>query len=144
LGHLVNATLGLCGWILVAAGRSRALLVNNAVAATANVAMGLSLIPRFGLGGTAVAALGSVTLFQVMTMVEVRVLYGIFPFDRSTIKPFLAGALAFAAEQLVAHQVTPAAARILLVIAAGLASYLGAMIALGLAPEEKHLLDRIV
>jgi len=144
LGHLVNATLGLCGWILVAGGRSRMILANNAVAAAVNVTLGLLLIPRLGLTGTAVAALGSVTLIQTIAMVEVRLIHGILPFDRATVKPFLAAALAAAVEQAIAHNVAAAAVRVPLVIAAGLAAYAPALLILGLAPEEKHILDGLL
>ena len=41
LGHLVNSTLGLTGWILVTSGRSRLMLVNNLVVAVVN---GISVI----------------------------------------------------------------------------------------------------
>jgi O-antigen/teichoic acid export membrane protein len=144
VGHLVNAALGLCGWIPVAGGRSRMLLANNAVAAAVNVALGLLLIPRLGLTGTAVAALGSVTLIQIITVVEVRIIHGILPFDRNTAKPFLAAALSGAVEQTIAHNITTPALRVPLVIAAGLASYAAALLLLRLAPEEKHILNGLL
>jgi len=96
LGHLVNATLGLSGWILTVSGRSRTVLFNNVVAAIANVIMGLTLIPRFGLVGTAFAALGSVTLLNLLVLVEVWRGQRVHPFNLSVPKPFLAAAVALA------------------------------------------------
>jgi len=147
VGHFVNASLGLCGWILVAGGHTRLVLGNMAGGAAVNVAAGLVLIPRFGLVGTAIASLGSVALQQVAAVVEVGVTERVFPFDRSILKTLAAAAVAYAAESLVGRQIAGTAPRVVLVILAGLLAYGMALGALGLAPEEKRalgaLLDRL-
>jgi O-antigen/teichoic acid export membrane protein len=140
LGHLVNATFGLSGWILTVSGRSRIVLVNNIVAAVVNVIMGLTLIPRFGLVGTALAALGSVTLLNLLVLVEVWHIHGVHPFNLSVPKPFLAAAVALAVELAIAGNVNPVALRIPLVIVAGLATYVLTFVALGLAQEDRRML----
>ena len=139
MSHLINATLGLMGYILVVGGRSRLVLVNNVVATLANVALALVLIPRYGMVGAASAMLGSLTLSAVMQLVELRLLYGMSPLSRATLKPVVAGAVALGVELAIGSHVGPMGARIPLVIAGGLASYLGVLVALGLAPEEKRL-----
>ena len=57
-------SLGLVGDGIPATGggRSRSLLLNNVLSATLNIGLGIALIPRFGLVGTAFAALGGSTL----------------------------------------------------------------------------------
>ena len=78
--HLVNVSCGLVGWILLAGGRARTLLINNAVAAPFNIVLGLILIPRFGLVGTALAVLGSVVLINGMAILEVWLGYRVSRF----------------------------------------------------------------
>ena len=53
LSHVINATLGLSGYVLVVGGRTRLLLVNNIAGAAVNVGLALLFIPRFGIVGAA-------------------------------------------------------------------------------------------
>jgi O-antigen/teichoic acid export membrane protein len=139
-GHLVNATLGLTGWILMVEGRSRMILMNNVVAAIVNVAMGLTLIPRFGLLGTAFAALGSALLLNLIVVAEVWFLHRVYPFNWSVLKPFSAAAVALGVELVVGRSLHVAAVRVPVVLVVGLAAYLLTFVALGLAPEDRRLL----
>jgi O-antigen/teichoic acid export membrane protein len=141
--HLVNATFGLSGYILVAAGRSKLMLANNVVVAIANVGLGLLLIPRYGLVGAASASLAGVTLLHTLVTIEVRLEHGVYPVGWSTLKPLAAAAVMLGIETVVSTHVGRPAARIPLVIAAGLTSYLGTLVALGLAPEDRELIGRI-
>ena len=141
VGHLVNASLGLCGWILVTSGRSQLILLNNVVGAAVNIAAGLLLIPRLGLAGTAIASLGSVTLLQVGAMIEVRVLEGVFPFDRSILKTVAAAVAAFLAENAVAGRIGSTALRVTAVIATGLLVYALALLGMGLSPDDRRLVN---
>lgn len=143
LGHTVNASLGLCGWILVTSGRSRLILLNNIVGAAVNVVAGLLLIPRLGLMGTAVASLGSVALLQIGAVVEVRILEGVFPFDRSILKTLVAAAITFVAQNALAGHIASTAARVAAIVATGVVLYGLALLALGLSPEDRRLVDRL-
>jgi O-antigen/teichoic acid export membrane protein len=138
--HMVNVSCGLVGWILLGGGRSRTLLINNAVAAPFNIILGLILIPRFGLVGTATAVLASTVLINGMAVLEVWLAYRVFPFDRTFMKPVVAAVVAFAAESVINRTVSPVGVRIPVLIVGGLVSYLGTLLALGLAPEERRLL----
>ncbi len=143
MGHLVNAILGLSGWILTVSGRSRAILANNIVAATANIIMGVTLIPRFGLVGTAIAALGSVTLMNLLVAIEVWRWQGVHPFSKAIAKPLVAAAVAMIVELAVSRAVETTAVRVILLVLAGAATYLAALAALGLADEERRMVDRV-
>jgi O-antigen/teichoic acid export membrane protein len=144
IGQLVNAALGLAGWILVANGRSRLSLLNNLGAAAVNIVAGLTLIPRFGMVGTAIASVGSVTLLQLAILVEVRVIEGVSLLDRSLLKPAAAAALAFLAQTAASGHIATPAWRILLVIGIGLAVYGGTLGVLGLADEDRRVLAQAV
>src|SRR5207247_3999363 len=122
--HLMNATFGLMGYILVVGARSRMVFVNNVIATMVNVSLAWLLIPRFGIVGAAVAVLSGVSVGGVLVLVQVRMIYGIYPFGWATIKPFVAGAIAFTVELAIVRFVGLAAIRIPAVIVAGLVSCL--------------------
>jgi len=139
VSHLMNATMGLMGYILVVGGRSRLVLANNVVATVVNIAIALVLIPRYAMVGAAIAVLTSVTLSGLLVLVQVRMIHGMYPFAWATLKPLAAGVTALGIELLVGRHVGPVGLRIPLVIAAGLVAYLTMLVILGLAPEEKRL-----
>jgi O-antigen/teichoic acid export membrane protein len=139
MSHLVNVSFGLSGWILLAGGRSRTMLRNNAIVAAVNIALGVALIPRFGLLGTAFAALGGVVLLHLLVFIEVGAGFGAYPFDRTILKPLTAAVVALALEFALDTHIATTGIRIPLVIVAGLVSYLTTLLMLGLAPEERGL-----
>jgi O-antigen/teichoic acid export membrane protein len=139
--QLVNATLGLCGYVLVVGGWSRLMFVNNVLAALTNIGLCLALIPRFGIIGAAAGALAGVTVIGGLMAVEVRLTQGISPMGWSILKPFAAGAIALGLELAVGRWIDPPALRVPLVIIVGLVSYLGVLAALRLAPEDRRLLE---
>jgi O-antigen/teichoic acid export membrane protein len=142
MGHLVNAILGLSGWILTVSGRSRAILVNNIIAATANIIMGVTLIPRFGLVGTAIAALGSVTLMNLLVAVEVWRWQRVHPFGIAIAKPLVAASAALVAELAIDSLIENTAVRVILLVLVGAAAYVAALAALGLAAEERRMVTK--
>ena len=139
LSHWVNVSFGLSGWIMIGGGRSRLLLQNNIVVAVVNIVLGVTLIPRLGLLGAAFAALGSVMLLHLMVLIEVRLGFGVYPFDRTILKPLAAAAAALAVELALDSHVSLTGVRIPLVIVAGLVCYVTTLGLLGLAPEEQRL-----
>jgi peptidoglycan biosynthesis protein MviN/MurJ (putative lipid II flippase) len=104
-----------------------------------NIVLGVTLIPRLGLPGAAFAALGSVVLLQLLLLIEVRVGFGVYPFDRTVLKPLAAAAVTLAVELALNGHVAPTGVRIPVVIVAGLVCYLTTLGLLGLAPEEQQL-----
>jgi O-antigen/teichoic acid export membrane protein len=141
--HLVVGCLGLTPYVIAMGGRSRLFLLNNIGAAIVNIVVGVILVPRVGIAGAAIAVLVSVTAFQVALTIEVWVLERVHPFTTALVKPVIAGLVALAAE-VALHVALPAgAARVGLVLAGGAVSYLAALLALGLAPEERDLLRKL-
>jgi O-antigen/teichoic acid export membrane protein len=120
------------------------LLVNNAIAAIVNVAVGLVLIPRFGLVGTAISALGTLTLFQIAVLIEVAVTQNVHPFHLSVAKPFLAGVVALLAARFAQNHLQSTMGRVPMVIGAGLGVYLIGLLALGLPAEDRRLLLALI
>ena len=53
--HLIVGCLGLTPYVLAMGGRARLFVVNNMVAAGLNIALGVVLVPRFGITGAAIS-----------------------------------------------------------------------------------------
>jgi O-antigen/teichoic acid export membrane protein len=143
ISNLVIGCLGLTPYVVSMGGNSRLLLINNLGAAIVNVVLGLVLVPRLGIAGAAVAVLVSATALQIVLAIEAWIIERVHPFTPALLKPVAAGVAALAAEIALYGAVDRGAARVALVIAAGVASYLGALLLLGLAPEERELLRKL-
>ncbi|HJX65687.1 MAG TPA: oligosaccharide flippase family protein [Polyangia bacterium] len=140
LGHLVNGTLGLTGWVITMGGRSRLILLNNLVSASSNVVLCCLLIPRMGLLGAALSSASSVALLQTIQLVEVALLYRVHPFSRGFFKALAAGAVVLLlAEFALGALDLPTVARLLLRGFVILAGYGLMLVGLGLAVEERDL-----
>jgi O-antigen/teichoic acid export membrane protein len=140
LGHLVNGTLGLTGWVITMAGRSRLILLNNLVSASSNVVLCCLLIPRMGLLGAALSTASSVALLQTIQLVEVALLYRVHPFSRGFFKALAAGIVVLLlAEFALGALDLPTVGRLLLRAVVIVAGYGLMLVGLGLAVEEREL-----
>jgi O-antigen/teichoic acid export membrane protein len=143
LGHLVNGTLGLTGWVITMGGRSRLILLNNLVSASSNVVLCCLLIPRLGLLGAALSTASSVALLQTIQLVEVALLYRVHPFSRGFWKALAAGIVVLLlAEFAIGAIDLPTVGRLLLRGFVILAGYGLMLIGLGLAVEERELVRK--
>jgi hypothetical protein len=96
-----------------------------------------------GILGAAIAALGGVVLLHTLVLIEVRTMFGVYPVGVSTLKPLTAALVMLGVETVVGgHTPGPLALRIAAVIVAGLLSYGGVLLVLGLAPEERELVQK--
>jgi O-antigen/teichoic acid export membrane protein len=93
-GQLFNAATGPLGQVINMSGRPYLTLVNNAAVAGLNIVACVILIPRYGLTGAAIATTASITLVNLIKLVQVWVLFGINPFRWDTLRALGAGALA--------------------------------------------------
>ena len=98
MGHLVNASLGLTGWVLLAAGRSKTVLVNNVGALAVNIALCLVLIPRFGMEGAAASATLAIFVLQIVHAIQAAVIAGAHPLSVGFARLAVLGALVIGAE----------------------------------------------
>jgi O-antigen/teichoic acid export membrane protein len=142
--HLANAAFGLTGWVLVVAGSSRLLLLNNLIAALFNVPVAYLLIRRFGVAGAGVAALATTLLLQGLVLAEVAALRRVHPLALNLLKPAAAALAALAAELAAQAFLPPFCGRTAAVVAAGAVAFGAALLALGLPPEERQLVDQLL
>jgi O-antigen/teichoic acid export membrane protein len=143
LGRLLHTAAGPLGMLINMSGRPYITMLNNMSVTLLNIGLGFALIPRFGMTGAAISASVSLAVLNLINVVEVRVIFGIYPFRRDSVGMF--GSAIFAI--LVAAPVaflpswpTP----VVQVAAAGLAlfaAYALAMHRFGLTGEERALLS---
>ena len=96
MGELVNASVGSVGYMLSMTGRPLVNLINSIVSAVLMTGLGLILIPKHGLLGAALTACLSVSIVNIVRMVEVYYFEKIHPYNDKYIKPLIAAATAIA------------------------------------------------
>jgi len=127
IGHVINASLGLVGWVHMASGRTRLMLINNLVALAVILTLCLILIPRFGVDGAAAATALTLVAIQVIFAVEGYSFARIHAFSPGFVRLAAIGTLLITGEWAVARFFAPVARSTigpLLVTAAGLPVYL--------------------
>lgn len=145
LGELVNAGTGICGSIIDMTGRTKLKLANSILWVILVSVSNVLLIPRWGVLGAAVAASGSISIINLLRVLEVWILYRLLPYDLTFVKPMIAGVTATLASLLVGqllgadtHFLIAGLHMVLVVVAYG-----GMLLLLGLAPEERKVLLRL-
>jgi len=141
-GQLVNTAAGPLGQVINLSGRPYINLCNNVLVGGVNIAVALILIPRYGLTGASIATASALAFVNAIKLVEVRLLFGMYPFRFDTLRTFMAvsaaGALVLPLDHLV-HWPNPLIESLLLAILL-FATYIGMMLALGIGDEDRELL----
>jgi O-antigen/teichoic acid export membrane protein len=144
LAQTTTGILGLTPVVLVMSGRSQIFLAMTLFAAAVNVTLNLVLVPRLGLVGAAAATATSVLALQVGLTALTWTLARVHPFSRDLAKVLLAAGLVCVHGAVVkALLPLPAVATIAVVVAGGLVLYPLALLALGLAPEDRAMVRRL-
>jgi O-antigen/teichoic acid export membrane protein len=140
VGHVLNASGGITGWVLLASGRSRTLLANNLAIFVLNVALCLLLVPPLGMIGAALASALSIAVIQVVMAIEAHFIARASPLSAGTFRLAVLGAALLAGE-LAADRALggPPALRAGLVIVAGAAAFVGLAYALGRREDRETL-----
>ncbi len=91
--QLVNASTGGVGFALMMSGRERLEFLNTLLIAVSNIILNILLIPRYGIIGAAIATGFSIIIINILRLVEVKKMLGIFPYDNRYLKGILSGGL---------------------------------------------------
>ncbi len=97
IGQLANGVSGPSGSVITMSGRQILMLYNTMGIFLVNMVLNYILIPIYGILGAAVASAISITLFNVIMLVEVYILHGIHPYSVRFLKPLISSILSFAA-----------------------------------------------
>jgi O-antigen/teichoic acid export membrane protein len=141
---LVNAATGTSGAILDMTGHTRVKLVNSTLSVALSIILNLLLIPPLGVMGAALSVVGAVSMVNLLRVAEVGLLVGVGPYDRSWLKPIVAGiaAAAVGVGISVALAESGLVVRSVVGIAAMGVTYAGVLLAQGLNDDDRLVLSR--
>jgi len=144
--ELANAATGVCGPVLDMTGHTRVKLANTALWTVLLIGGSAVFIPRWGVLGAAVATLIAVATVNVLTVIEVRILERLSPYDASFWKPVVAGigalVVGLALRMWIPVGMTIAPAMLQAVVVG--AVYSGLTLLFGLAPDDRMVVDRVL
>jgi len=93
LGSMVNTGTGCVGYMLLMTGHQKLSLVDSLLAVIMNVLLGIFLTSHYGVMGTAVATTLTMTVVNLLKLLQVRLLLKMQPYRWDTLKPLGAGLL---------------------------------------------------
>lgn len=143
-GRMVSVSTGLSANLIVMSGKSHWTLFNTVLGNGLNFALNAVLIRAYGTIGAAAAYAGSIALLNIVQMLEVRLLFGFFPYYWGYLKPLGASLVAGAAARWAWGLLPwppPAALGVCALLF--LVVYMLALLALGLPPEDRLLLKQL-
>lgn len=144
VSEFVKVLTGMSGTIIDMSGLNRLKMVNTTIQVVLAVGLNVYLIPRWGLIGAAVAVFVSISIMNLLRMVQVYVIYRLSPFNRLLLKPFVAGfaalisALIFDRVLSIEHYLWSLMIGIVLVVIV----YSGVLQILGLPEEDLLVINR--
>jgi O-antigen/teichoic acid export membrane protein len=145
LGQVFNAGTGPVGMLLVMAGfQNRMFLISGTMFAL-SVALGIVLIPRYGMVGAATATSLAVSGLFIAAIIFAKVALGMRPYDRRYLKGLAATLVTTAALLLVRNvgvSPAPLKALITLVVASGV--FAGTLWLAGLDAEDREFMQLLV
>jgi len=106
------------------------------------VVLNLVLIPHFGIVGSAYAWAISLTLVNLLRVVQVRIVLGMYPFDVGEAKAFVAGGAALVVGLVIGHATDGAVAIVVGGLALGI-TYLAVLAGLGISADDRLLLQSL-
>ena len=141
-GVLVGSAVGATGWLLMMTDHQYARMALDWLLAVLNTLLTFTFVRAFGLPG---AALGTAVAIAVQNTIQVfllRHLEGLWPFDATFLKPLGAGG-ATVGTMLVVRETVPGIAGIALGLAAGVATYVGLLVVLGVDDRDRLVVSTL-
>ncbi len=141
LSTLINFSTGSVGVMLLMTGYSNLALFNAFLTLLAALALDFLLIPNYGITGAALAGMLSLILVNLVNLGEVRYLLRIQPYDRRTLRPFLAALPAGLAGWLLTRWM-PVTGLMTLAVAALIVGgvYLAALMLMGWNEDDRMMI----
>jgi O-antigen/teichoic acid export membrane protein len=92
--QLFSSSVGHTGRILAMTGHQNTVMLATFGSGATSIAASGALVPFYGMLGAGVAMAGGLILQNLVTLVRVRQVLGVWPYNREYLKPFIAGLLA--------------------------------------------------
>jgi len=144
VGQVFYSTFGLLEHVLAINGYAYRTLIQSVVLVLGNLVLLLLMVPNWGIEGAAAATSLSFIVVTIWRLIQSRELLGIWPFERSQLKPLIAFLGAMGLSLLVAMNFSDG--EIAYQIALGtifLVVYAGALWTFGLEASDRETLRRL-
>jgi O-antigen/teichoic acid export membrane protein len=92
--QLFSSSVGHTGRILAMTGHQNTVMLATFGSGVTSIAASVALVPFYGMLGAGVAMAGGLVLLNIVTLVRVRQVLGVWPYNREYLKPLIAGLLA--------------------------------------------------
>ena len=144
IGALINFSTGSVGIMLLMSGHSSLVLINSILTLAVTLALDFVLIRQFGVTGAAVAGMLSAGLINLINLGEVRQLLGIHPYNKRTLRPFIAAAPALLVGWMWARWLPPQGIMGLVAasVVVGLV-YVGALALMGWDEDDRMMMTAL-
>ena len=143
VGMLIQGVYGVAEPFIAMCGRPQLNLYNNIVWLIANFGLNLWLISSYGIIGAAIGAAVAIALVNIIRLLQLYVVQRFIPFDRTLLKPIIAGASGALCAWLVSAHLPSGVVWAMAPMVVFLTLYLLTLRALGLEEEDRIALARI-
>jgi O-antigen/teichoic acid export membrane protein len=143
LGQLVNVGTGTVAGVLAMIGRARMSVLNSLFFLGLSLLLDFLLIPAWGILGAAIANATSLAVVNLLRVVQIRKVLGIFPYDHRFLRPLGAGLIGGTVALLLPLAgLDPGPRLALRVLVLGVV-YLGTLAAFGIDPVDREIAKAI-
>jgi O-antigen/teichoic acid export membrane protein len=139
LGQLVNVGTGTVAGVLAMIGRARMSVLNSVFFLSLSLVLDLVMIPPWGILGAAIANATALAAVNLLRVIQIRRVLGIFPYDRRFLRPLGAGLIGGAAALLLPLAGLDPLPRLGLRVLVLGAVYLGALAVFGIDPVDREV-----
>lgn len=142
---LINICTGMGGIIIDMTGYTKLKLLNSIIRLVIYLGLSVILIPRWGIVGAATVSMFGEGVVNLLRLIQVYILFRILPYNKSFIKPVIAGLLSLAGMLIIGiwFPVGESNLMLLLHIAALFTIYGVGTITLGLSNDERVMLSAV-
>jgi O-antigen/teichoic acid export membrane protein len=88
-GQFINSATGSVGFMLMMTGRPAVNAINSALLCLVSIILNLILVPRYGIMGAAFSGLTSISVIQILRVIEVWYFLKVHPYRTDFIKPVI-------------------------------------------------------
>lgn len=135
-GVFVGSAVGATGWLLMMTDHQYARMLLDWLLAALNVGLTYAFVLRYGLVGAALGTSLAIAVQNGIQVVLLRRFEGLWPFDRTYLRPLAAGVVALAAMRAV-REVVPGRRAVVVGAAVGLVGYAATLHAIGVDPRDR-------
>ena len=141
-GVFVGSAVGATGWLLMMTDHQYARMALDGLLAVLNVSLTYLFIVEFGLVGAALGTSLAIAVQNGLQVLLLRRFEGLWPFDRTFLKPLAAGAV-MGGVMLAVRATASGTAAVGVGTVLGLAGYLAALTLLGVDPRDRLVVQEL-